>query len=170
MSSIHALPANSHSNIIQVLTIFSNVMSCSRQSCLLLMSRCSLCFSSSLFFKMSLERLTKEASFAKETAACLKAASACLVSTGFKVRGSAGPGFWLRNRCPPPITMTQVCAGSFLPHTHKVRRTTQPGLKAVKHQQKFAPGLVQSRSYACLAKQLPVDMCDVTLLQLEQSL
>ena len=95
---------------------------------------------------MSLEHLTNKASFAKETAACLKAVPAFLVSTGVKVRGSAGPGFWLRNS-PPSSTMTQEYAGSFLLHKHKVRRTTQAGLKAVKHQQKLAPGIVQSCSW-----------------------
>ena len=113
---------------------------------------------------MSLEHLTKEASFT-ETAACLKAVPAFLVSTGVKVRGSAGPAFWLRNS-PPPSTMTQQYVGSFLLHKHKVRRTTQAGLKAVKHQQKLAPGIVQSCSWllvffptslASILKPMPIE-------------
>ena len=116
-----------------------------------------------MFFEISLEHLTKEASFTKETVACLKAVPAFLVSTVL-IRGS-GPAFWLRNS-PPSSTMTQEYAGSFLLHRHKVRRTTQAGLKAVKHQQKLAPGIVQSCSWllvffptslASILKPMPIE-------------
>ena len=54
-----------------------------------------------------------------------------------------------------PATHTQT--HTLLSVEHRLRRTTKAELKAIKHQQKFGPSLVQSCPSACLAKQVLVD-------------